>query len=62
MGMNAMDKMKINLAFYQFQVQSTSSYNPTPLFTQTVSLGLTLLLIIKLIQFNGHPSPKRKFS
>ena len=35
--MNAMDKTKINLAFYQFQVQSTPSYNSTPSFRPNYS-------------------------
>ena len=32
MGLTAIDKMKINLACYQSQIQSTLSYNPTPSF------------------------------
>ena len=32
MGMNAMDKMKINLAFFQFKVQSIPFHNSTPSF------------------------------
>ena len=40
MKMNAMDKTKINLAFYQFQVQSTPSYNPTPSFHPNHSIWI----------------------